>query len=40
MSSVARSFEEPAMNDTIWLGAVTLMIFGYLFYAMLAPEKF
>ena len=27
-------------TDTIWLGAVTLMIFAYLFYAMLAPEKF
>jgi K+-transporting ATPase KdpF subunit len=40
MPPAARSFEELAMSDFIWLGGVTLMIFGYLFYAMLAPEKF
>jgi K+-transporting ATPase KdpF subunit len=40
MRTAARSSEEPAMTDYIWLGAVTALIFGYLFYAMLAPEKF
>jgi K+-transporting ATPase KdpF subunit len=29
-----------AMNDTLWLGLVTLGVFGYLLYAMLVPEKF
>jgi len=28
------------MTDTIWIGAVTLMVFGYLLYALLLPEKF
>lgn len=28
------------MTDTLWLSAVTLMLFGYLLYALLVPEKF
>jgi len=28
------------MTDTIWIGAVTAMVFGYLLYALLVPEKF
>jgi len=28
------------MTDTIVLGVVTLLVFGYLLYALLAPEKF
>lgn len=28
------------MTDSIWVGAVTLMVFGYLVYALLVPEKF
>jgi len=28
------------MSDTVWLGVVTLVVFGYLLYAMLVPEKF
>jgi len=28
------------MTDSMWLSAVTLMLLGYLVYAMLAPEKF
>jgi len=30
----------PAVTDTIALGVVTLLVLGYLLYAMLAPEKF
>lgn len=40
MSSAARSSEERAMTDTLWIGVVTLAVFGYLLYAMLVPEKF
>jgi len=28
------------MTDTVWLAAVTLMVLGYLLYALLVPEKF
>jgi len=28
------------MSDTVWLGVVTLVVFAYLLYAMLVPEKF
>jgi len=28
------------MTDTIWIGAVTGLLFIYLFYALLVPEKF
>jgi len=28
------------VTDTLWISAVTLMVFGYLVYAMLVPEKF
>jgi len=28
------------MTDTVWIGAVVLMLFGYLLYALLVPEKF
>jgi hypothetical protein len=31
---------EAAMTDTVWIGAVTLMVFFYLLYALLVPEKF
>ncbi len=31
---------EGPMTDTLWLGAVTLMLLGYLLYALLVPEKF
>jgi K+-transporting ATPase KdpF subunit len=31
---------EVRMIDTVWIGAVTLMVFGYLMYALLRPEKF
>jgi len=40
MPTAARSWVEAPMTDTIWLGAVTLMLFGYLMYALLVPEKF
>jgi len=36
----AKSSEEATMNDTVWIGAVTLLVFGYLLYALLVPEKF
>jgi K+-transporting ATPase KdpF subunit len=26
--------------DTVWLGAVSVMVFGYLLYALLVPETF
>jgi K+-transporting ATPase KdpF subunit len=38
--TAAKSFEESTMTDTVWLSAVTLMVLGYLFYALLVPEKF
>jgi len=28
------------MADTVWLSMVTLMVLGYLLYALLVPEKF
>jgi len=28
------------MTDTIWIGAVTVLVLGYLMYALLVPEKF
>jgi K+-transporting ATPase KdpF subunit len=31
---------EATMTDAVWLAIVTLMVLGYLFYALLAPEKF
>jgi K+-transporting ATPase KdpF subunit len=36
----ARNFKEATMTDTVWIGVVTLMVFGYLIYALLLPEKF
>jgi K+-transporting ATPase KdpF subunit len=38
--SVATSFEEAIMTDALWLGVVTMVVFGYLLYALLVPEKF
>jgi len=28
------------MTDVVWIGSVTLAVFSYLLYALLAPEKF
>jgi len=28
------------MNDTLWIGLVTIVVLGYLLYALLVPEKF
>jgi len=28
------------MTDTVWISAVTVMVLGYLMYALLMPEKF
>jgi len=28
------------MTDTLWIGAVTFLLCGYLLYALLVPEKF
>ncbi len=36
----AIGYMEVTMTDTIWIGAVTLLVIGYLFYALLVPEKF
>jgi K+-transporting ATPase KdpF subunit len=36
---VAKSCAEASMTDAVWVGAVTLMLFGYLMYALLVPEK-
>jgi K+-transporting ATPase KdpF subunit len=36
----AKSCVEGAMTDYVWLGAVTLMLCGYLLYALLVPENF
>jgi K+-transporting ATPase KdpF subunit len=40
MPMVARRCEAALMTDGVWLGAVTLVVFGYLMYALLAPETF
>ncbi|HXK18664.1 MAG TPA: potassium-transporting ATPase subunit F [Polyangiaceae bacterium] len=31
---------EAPMTDTVWISAVTVMVLGYLMYALLMPEKF
>jgi len=31
---------EAPVTDTLWLSAVTLLLLGYLVYALLLPEKF
>jgi K+-transporting ATPase KdpF subunit len=36
----ARGSAEATMTDTVWIGATTLFLFGYLLYALLVPEKF
>jgi K+-transporting ATPase KdpF subunit len=36
----ARSSAEGPVTDTVWVGAVTFLVFGYLLYALLVPEKF
>jgi K+-transporting ATPase KdpF subunit len=28
------------MTDTLWIGVVTALLFVYLLYALLAPERF
>jgi len=28
------------MTDTAWIGAVSVLLLGYLMYALLVPEKF
>jgi len=28
------------MTDIVWIGAVTVLVCGYLLYALLVPEKF
>jgi K+-transporting ATPase KdpF subunit len=38
--TAAKSSEELTMTDTVWIGVVTLFVFGYLLYALLVPEKF
>lgn len=30
----------PAMSDYLWTSALTLLVLGYLLYALLKPEKF
>ena len=34
------SASEVTMTDAVWVGAVTLLVFAYLVYALLVPEKF
>ena len=36
----ANGSAEAVMVDTIWLSAATVLLLGYLLYALLAPEKF
>jgi K+-transporting ATPase KdpF subunit len=36
----ARSSAEGPVTDTVWIGAVTFFVFGYLLYALLVPERF
>jgi K+-transporting ATPase KdpF subunit len=38
--TAASGFAEESMTDTLWVGIVTFMVFGYLTYALLMPEKF
>lgn len=32
--------EEPPMSDYVWTSALTLLLLGYLVYALLKPERF
>lgn len=41
MCADASGFAEgPAMSDYLWTSALTLLVLGYLLYALLKPEKF
>ncbi len=37
---VATDYAGGTMTDAVWVGAVTLLVFSYLVYALLMPEKF
>jgi K+-transporting ATPase KdpF subunit len=36
----ARNCAEAAVSDTVSLAVVTLLLFAYLLYALLVPERF
>jgi K+-transporting ATPase KdpF subunit len=36
----ATNSEEVQMTDAFWLAGVTALLFVYLFYALLTPERF
>jgi K+-transporting ATPase KdpF subunit len=36
----ARGSDGVPMTDTIWLGGLTLLLTGYLLFALLVPERF
>lgn len=40
MCIFAKSCVEVLMIDAIWLSGVTVLLLGYLLYALLVPEKF
>jgi K+-transporting ATPase KdpF subunit len=40
MRTRATSFTEGIVTDVAWISAVTVMVLGYLVYALLVPEKF
>lgn len=40
MFMAARSCKEAPVTDIWGLGAITLLLVGYLLFALLAPEKF
>jgi K+-transporting ATPase KdpF subunit len=37
---VATDSAEGIMTDVVWVGDVTLLLFGYLVCALLVPERF
>jgi len=37
---VREASREATVTDTLWIGAATVLVFVYLLYALLVPEKF
>lgn len=40
MSKAAKSCAGARMIDVLWLGLLTVLLTGYLLFALLVPEKF
>lgn len=40
MSTAANGYAGALMIDALWLGILTVLLTGYLLFALLVPEKF